>query len=133
MRTKKTSLFTKKYLQKLRDNEPSNSLEFYKVYSLVDPTSREIFYIGCTKEEIHKRVYCHSVEVTCGPYVKVSKNEKLRELLDKEIEPIVEVMYFIKDKEIARIIEKHLIHFCSNNKYSVNLLNRINSFSVSPC
>lgn len=129
---KKTSLFTRNYLKKLKEIEAFNSRSFYKIYTLIDPVTMQIFYIGCTKEEIYKRVYLHSTENTVNKKEKISKNERLKNLLDNHIEPIVKVLYFIEDKKIARIVEKYLINFCSNNKYEINLLNRVNSFTVNP-
>lgn len=120
------------YLEKLKKVDEWCSRDFYKIYLLIDPIDMSIFYIGCTKQEIFKRIYNHTTDHTCFRLNRTDKNRKINELLDSNIEPIVEVLYFIEDKKIARIVEKYLIHFCSNTKYSIRPLNRINSFTVNP-
>jgi hypothetical protein len=104
----------------------------YKIYGIIDPINNELFYIGCTKVNISERIMCHYREYSCSKKPRENKHEKLQEMIINGIKPKIKIFYLIKEKNLARNIEKYLIHFLINEKYSINLLNKINSINVNP-
>ena len=120
------------FLKELKSIKKYNDSNFYKIYGISDPTTNELFYIGCTKVKIATRIYCHYKEksVWDGSDLE-SKNKRIKLLVNNGILPNVEVFYYIKDKNTALSVEKCLIHFLINNTNKINLLNKANSFQIN--
>jgi hypothetical protein len=111
------------FINELKENQEFNNTELYKIYGLINPINNELFYIGCSKNEIHSRIYQHYNSIDLDWNNKVTKKKTLIELQENNIIPIVNVFFYISDKKTAQNIEKHLISFLMNNTYNVNLLN----------
>jgi hypothetical protein len=120
------------FLSELRCIELFNNTDYYKVYGIVNPINNELFYIGCTKVELYKRIYCHHKERSVfDDSAPVSKNKRIKALISIGVKPEVKVFYYIKDRKTALGVEKCLTHFLINNKLNVKLLNKANSLSIN--
>ena len=81
----------------------------HKVYSIADPMTGIVFYIGCTVRPLHIRFREHFRE-TGGHYKKAIL---IREILESGRSPRIKVLYYIKSKTNARIAEKYITNYIS--------------------
>lgn len=73
----KTSLLIA-YFEKHAIGIPENSFT-YKIYALVNPETDGVFYIGCTRQELHKRLIDHIGE--CGNISRLSVPSKKQAII----------------------------------------------------
>ena len=117
----------KKY-KDIVENEKYNSRK-HKIYIISDPENGNIFYVGCTVDMLYKRMIAH---ITGQPTQSGrEKHAVLHSILDKGQFPNVEVIYYFEDKTKARIAEKFIINFVFHYGSRCNLLNVINTVTVT--
>lgn len=119
--------WSKYLMKKLRSYKiPEFENNLYKIYLMIDPKTNEVFYIGCTKCTIFLRMSNHYTDSFCRRPVSI----RLQDLASRRLIPKIKIVYQFEDKQKARIVEKYLIHFLSNNNLTFDLANTRNVKTV---
>lgn len=88
-------------------NENTNNLMNYTIYTLADPRSEEVRYVGYTQFSPEKRLRQHLNE--CNRSNNTHKLNWLRTLLREGLEPTINVIKVLDNKEDAYYLEQEYI------------------------
>lgn len=93
-----------------------------KIYTLTDPTTNEIRYIGCTTQPLWKRLSAHISESTSN--LRISNTHKsnwIRNLLSNGNKPIISLLEETSEDKLKEREKFWILYF--KNTHLVNLVN----------